>query len=42
MSCPKRDKTTKKKSKKQKNVKKIDDDVISENCDVIAIFPIYA
>ena len=42
MSCPKREKTTKKKSKKQKNVKKIDDDVILENWDVIAIFPIYA
>ena len=26
---------------KQNNVKKIDDNVISKNCDVILIFPIY-
>ena len=26
---------------KQKKTKKIDDDVVSESCDVIAIFPIY-
>ena len=26
---------------KRKKVKKIGDDVMSENCDVVAIFPIY-